>query len=39
MVGFAEDTKTSPSKKMVRQQTGLGESAPMVGFAEDTNTA
>jgi hypothetical protein len=36
VVGFADDTKEMPSKKLVRQQTGIGESVRTVGFADDT---
>ena len=36
VVGFADDTKEMPSKKLVRQQTGIGESAP---GSDDGDTA
>ena len=40
-VGFADGTNEGPSKRLMRQQTGIGETetvGPMVGFAEDTRS-
>ena len=37
-VKFADDTKGAPSKKLVRQQTGLGESTPAFDGADPAPT-